>query len=235
MNRRRFSASLGVLSIMGAPTVVLGGSSSDKEALQVRSFSSERLHQSLNLLQAAYEAKVLQVSQSLLPPLTEGELRERCAWFPAQLPTELVSLYSWHNGQGHGASDEKYPFWFRDCSFISVDQARAEYKSIMQSYGRPEYRVPEIDLRTCFPFAAFNGGWYVFPCKGQRYDSRLNSPIISVFQGVGIHYYSIEQMVETCVDWVRQPSYGGEKNTPDEKESMAIWKKHNPGIFPSAK
>ncbi len=104
---------------------------------------------------------------------------------------------------------------------------------MMSSYGKPEFAVPQIDLATCFPFAGFNGGWYVFPCKGQSYDKRFLFPIVSVFQGVDIFYYSLESMVDTCTDWVTQPYYPQESRD-NEIKNMAIWRKHNPGIFPQS-
>jgi hypothetical protein len=51
-----------------------------------------------------------------------------------------------------------------------------------------------------------------------------------VFQGVDIFYYSIEQMVETCIDWVREPHYP-DGRPDDAKSEMRIWRVHNPGIF----
>lgn len=193
-------------------------------------FSPDRLRSGLELLRRAYEAKGAKVSDALLPPLNEGQLRAECSWFPSVLPPQLVTLYGWHNGQRRGGWEEPHPFWFRDCVFSSIDTAKAEYSSMMSTYGRPEYVTPQIDLRTCFPFAAFNGGWYVLPCHGQHLDERFPFPIISVFQGVSIFYYSMEAMVETCADWVSQPYYPDQSKESAEK-NLAIWRKHNPGIF----
>jgi hypothetical protein len=221
-------------ALLGTTTLALAGCQKKPEmpAIDLPPFSPQRLHASLESLRVAYEAKGQSVSKSLLPPLSEEALRSQCAWFPAPLPPEIVALYAWRNGQAKGAWEEENPFWFRDCGFLNIHLAQLEYKSMMASYGKPEFAVPQIDLATCFPFAGFNGGWYVFPCAGQRFDKRLAFPIVSVFQGVDIFYYSLESMVETCVDWVSHAGdQPGLKDT--EGKGLEIWRKHNPGIFPS--
>jgi hypothetical protein len=200
----------------------------DRNQLLVKPFSTSRFHASLEQLREAFESRQLPVTATLLPPLDEAELRRRCEWFPHPLPAELVSLYGWRAGQAYDAHSEKFPFCFRDRNFIGIDQAREEYRSMMSTYGRiPD---PQIELAACFPFAAYSGSWYVFPCRGQHLDARLDAPIISVFQGIDIHFYSIEQMVETAFDWVRQSQHPDSQGTAPGDE-MKAWREHNPGIF----
>lgn len=200
---------------------------------KIAPFSSRRLHELLDELRNAYEDKGLQVSRTLLPPIEESQLRSMCDWYPDELPMELVSLYGWRGGQEPGPwelDDADHPFWFRDCAFSSIDTARVEYQSMMETYGaNPE----DHDLlKYSFPFAAFNGGWMIIPTRKQNLDRRFDRPIIFVLQGIMVFFYSIELMVATCIDWVRHPSYdesGGLTNSV-EKE---IWRRHNPGIFES--
>ena len=131
---------------------------------------------------------------------------------------------------GHGK--RKIPSGLKTAAFSTSILRSLSTKSIMASFGKPGFAVPQIDLATCFPFAGFNGGWGVFPCAGQRFDKRLAFPIVSVFQGVDIFYYSLESMVETCVDWVSQA--GDQPGLNDtEGKCLEIWRKHNPGILPS--
>ena len=104
---------------------------------------------------------------------------------------------------------------------------------MMASYGTfPDFY--EL-LASSFPFAAFNGGWLVLPCKRQTLDKRLQRPVISVFQGIDVYFYSLQLMVDTCVDWVSHPLYDPKEAAgfPEALE-MEIWRRHNPGIFEQA-
>lgn len=194
-------------------------------------FSSDRLHQRLEDLRLAFEAKSLNVSDTLLSPLNESELRERCGWFPGEVVPELIALYAWRGGQEPGPwdlTDNDYPFWFRDCAFSSVAVAEVEYSRIMDAYGRfPEFHSL---LMTSFPFAKFDSDWLVLPTTLHDFDNGLKRPIFSVGEGVDVYYYSIEKMVETCIDWVSHPAYTANEPLPEEVEHE-IWRKHNPGIF----
>jgi hypothetical protein len=197
-------------------------------ALSLPPFDAIQFHQRLELLRLAFEAKGHHVSPSLLPAVQELELRERCSWFPTELPEELVALYAWRGGQANDAWDEEFPFCFRDCAFSGLGNAEQEYKSMMQSSGsNPE---DHYLLKYSFPFAAFNGGWLVLPCKEQSLDRRFKRPVISVFQGIDVWFYSMELMIETCIEWVSHPKYAGNDHLQGDEE-MEIWKRHNPGIF----
>ena len=196
--------------------------------LSVPDFSGENLHRQLDRLLAAFESRGMHVSQSLLPGLTRAELDMKCGWFPGELVDEIVSLYGWRGGQGKDAWETEYPFWFRDNSFCSIERAEHEYKSMMETYGA--YPPDHDMLKYSFPVASFNGGWYVIPTKSHYFNPLLKRPVISVHEGVDVYYYSIELMVETCVDWVENENYTADGLYPEELE-MRIWRKHNPGIF----
>lgn len=191
-------------------------------------FSDTNLHKLLDALLAAYESKGMSVSDSLLSPLHEEELKHQCSWFPGYLPPQIISLYAWRGGQVKDAWETEFPFWFRDMSFCSIERAEQEYISMMQSYGS----LPDDHemLKYSFPFASFNGGWYVIPTRGQPFSSALKAPVICVLQGIDIYYFSIEAMVSTCIDWVKHDKYGLDSTLPPDVE-MNIWRKHNPGIF----
>jgi len=234
MKRRRFLESIGLFALGGA-TAACGQSYESSEShmtnKSVPPFSADNLHKLLEDLRSAYEAKSLNVSDTLRRPLIEQEIKEECQWFPGEIVPELVALYSWRGGQEPGPwelEDTDYPFWFRDCAFSSLAIAKDEYQSMMASYGQ----IPEFNaaLKTCFPFAAFNGGWFVIPTVPHDFDKGLIRPVVSVMQGVDVYFYSIEKMVETCIDWVRHPSYTGDGTLPEDVE-LKIWRQHNPGIF----
>lgn len=191
-------------------------------------FSSARLHTQLEALRLAFEKKQHSVTKSLLPPIPEGELRARCAWFPTALPDEIVALYGWRGGQANDPWGEEFPFWFRDCGFCSPTRAAHEYHSMMESYGTN----PDCHdlLKYSFPFAAFNGGWLVLPCRTQSLDIRLARPVITVHLDISIHYHCIETMLATCVAWVSSPAYRPGHSLPEDIERR-IWHQHNPQVF----
>ena len=229
MNRRKFLKTGTALCLAGlAGCDQLEDESIPYPDARVPEFSSENLHRLLDELLEAYESKGMRVSETLLPPHSESELRERCQWFPGELSPEIISLYTWRGGQASDAWVTEFPFWFRDNSFSNLEYAEQSYKSIMATYGLfPQDR--EL-LKYSFPFAEFNGGWYILPTRGLAPGTQLKAPVISVLEGVVIYYYSIEAMVQTCIDWVNHELYSAESSLPDTVE-IEIWRKHNPGIF----
>ena len=190
-------------------------------------FDAARLQAKLEELRLSYEAKGFNVSEALQPGLSAEETTARCSWFPEPLPKEIIALYRWRGGQLESREKKDFPFAFRDCAFVTPADAKLEYESMMKTYGANPADAPL--LRISFPFAAFNGGWLVMPCAAQTLEPRLPRPVISVMQGVDVHYYSIETMVATAVDWVRHPKYDG-YGLPSDIE-LEIWQRHNPGIF----
>lgn len=98
----------------------------------------------------------------------------------------------------------------------------------MDSYG--SYEQDHQMLKHAFPIASFNGGWYVIPTRDHNLPSILKKPIISVHEGIDIYFYSIEKMVDTCVEWVEHNKYASHGLYPESIE-LEIWRKHNPGIF----
>ncbi len=193
----------------------------------------EDMHSLLEELRLAFEEKDHSVTSSLLEPLTEDEIREKCkSWFPEKVPSSIIELYEWKGGQEKNAWEEAFPFWLRDMSFISLDQAETEYKSMMESYGlHSSFEEDGVRLKDCFPFAAFNGGWFVIPASTSKWSSVYSQPVVCVFQGTELYYHSVESMLKTCIECVQHFSWTSENSDIDEDIAMAIWRKYNPGIF----
>jgi hypothetical protein len=162
----------------------------------------------LDRLLVAYEAKGYPLSKTLQNGLSESEIVETCSWFPGKLPKELIEMYQWRNGP---IDDPEYPeqsFWFRDMEFSSIQLAEMHYDHIMSSYG-PDATLEDdgIDLSMAFPFAAFEGGWYVLPCSEQTMAPKHVRPVVSVFEGIDVYFYSMETMLDTCIEWIQHPDY----------------------------
>ena len=204
------------------------GINTDDQLLDLPPFSPSRLRASLDGLLAAYLQKGLPVTQSLLPPIEPAALQAACDWFPGELTPQLVTLYGWRGGQKQDSSQTEYTFRFRDMSFLSIARARFEYRSMMSSYGMTQ--ADRDLLKYCFPFASFGGGWYVLPTRGHSFNASLPMPVLSVFADIDVYFYSMETMVNTCIDWVSHPEYQQDAGLPRDLE-MEIWRRHNPGIF----
>jgi hypothetical protein len=222
-----FAAALPILGVLGCD---------DRKRVMQRTlpaipdFSAARLQARLEELRQSYETKGFNVSETLQPGLSADETSAQCSWFPESIPQEIIALYGWRGGQVESSAKKDFPFWFRDCAFLTPTAAKLEYKSMMSTYGANPTDTPL--LRICFPFAAYNGGWLVIPCAAQSLEPRLQRPVISIMQGVDVHYYSIEIMLATVLEWVRHPKYDG-YGLPSDVE-LEIWRHHNPGIFPGA-
>lgn len=189
------------------------------------------IHVLLEQLRESFEAKGNSVSAQLQPPIDPDRLKELCAWFPGAISPEIFALYSWQGGQQLSDDQDFSPFWFRDMVFSTPETAGQQYASMMETYGKllpPE--LTGIDLSLSFPFAAFNGGWYVFPCGGQALDLAHPRSIVGVFQGISVYFHSMEAMLKTCIDWVNHPAYS-EQGRDWEAIELEGWKRHNPGIF----
>jgi len=187
----------------------------------------------LEALLTAYEGHGADtIRDSLLPGLAREEIEQRCSWFPATVPEPVLEMYMWRSGQANDAWNEPFPFWFRDMSFCSLEIAAAEYQSMISSYGVDN--TMELDgvlLRSSFPFAAFNGGWYVVPAEEHRLNVDSTFPVVCVLQGIDWYFHSVEKMLDTCNEWVRCDGYEYGDGSLDEEREKRIWIKHNPGVF----
>jgi hypothetical protein len=191
-------------------------------------FSPVSLHAQLDKLLAAYAAKSPKTQQYLQPGLTDAQIREQTAWFPKALPPEITSLYQWRNGFSAPKDADVVPFQFRDCTFLPLKDVEKEYRSMNGTYGRNPSDAGL--LASAFPFAALGGGWLVVAATRQSLAPSLERPVISVFQGVSVFFYSMEKMAETCTAWLSHPAHNGFSIPP--KLELEIWRQVNPGIFP---
>jgi len=169
--------------------------------------------------------------ESIQSALSRDEINKRTGWFPASLPEPIIELYAWANGQAKAPWNEPNRFVFRDMGFLSLENAAAEYESMMASYGVDNTVEDDgLALATSFPFAAFNGGWYVVPAGKHSFNTDNPQPVVCVLEGIEMQFHSIPKMLDTCTEWVGTDSYNCEDGELNEREEEAIWVKHNPGI-----
>lgn len=178
----------------------------------------------------AFETKGVPIRQTLRPGASRDHVIGVAAALGIELPEEVVDLYEWHNGVLDTVADGD-SLVFRDNTFISVDAASAEYASIQKYYGvHSSIESDRVDLKACFPIARFEGSWYVVACGGHLHGQAMQHPVISVFQGVDLFFYSVENMLRTCISWVSHPAWAQHAGVPQDVE-MELWRKHNADIF----
>ena len=160
--------------------------------------------------------------------LSEQEIRDKVKHLPFSLPAEIVELYQWHNGQ----VPECQLYLFRDQRFLPLDEALDDYQMI-QTYFVPALGGVDVgvDLRSCFPFAGFEGANYVVPCRGHTLIGGQELPIICVFEGVEVHFLNFAAMTDTIIAWYEAGAHRVDAPLVDEKSELRIWKQHNPGLF----
>ncbi len=195
--------------------------------------SGQSLAALLDELVGALEVKGHHVRQHLQPGLSRSRLLEKTAALPFAFPEDLMALYMWRNGQPEAAAWDADALCFRDNTFISVERALdayvRQYKEAEPWDSLDRYGVA---LHSCFPFAAFEGAQYVIVCGPHRLKTAEPSPIVSIFHGIDLYFYSLQSMVSTCIAWVRDPHWTKESHLGLREDiEMKIWQEHNPGIF----
>lgn len=184
----------------------------------------------LERLADAFEARGIPVRSNLRPGASEAELDHLAEELNVVLPEEVKALYRWRNG--HLDPNAPNVLQFRDNTFIGLETVPQAHQSVNEIYGQdggdPDLVPLEVDLAQSVPISEFMDSWLVVACGPQSVTTRSQHPIVEVFQGVVPVFYSIETMIDTCIDWVEQPEYRQYEEAPNERE---IWERHNPGIF----
>lgn len=189
------------------------------------------LEQKLDRLVDAFESHGVRVRSNLRPGASEAQLDSLSRELGVMLPDQFRALYTWRNGHVDQTSDNLLAF--RDNIFIGLEAIGEVHETVVSTYSRrpgdDETASFGVDPEQCVPFAEFMGAAYLVACGPQSLTKRDPHPVLSAYHGVDLFYYSIESMVDTCIDWVEQPDYMPEfREAPDE---LTIWQRHNPGIF----
>lgn len=186
------------------------------------------LSEKLDRLAAAFEARGIPVTSNLRPGVTGQELDDLADRLGVDLPPAFRDLYMWRNGHIDPAAPNVLVF--RDNTFLSLDEIPDLHAHTLAGYGPYLADLDlEFDLAQCVPIAHFEGSIYGVVCGPHALTDRSLHPVVGIFQGIDMYFYSIETMVDTCIEWVEQPDYEQYGTAPNEH---AIWNKHNPGVFP---
>ena len=152
----------------------------------------------LNRLVDAIEALNVPMSDYLLPGLSSQDIDQLTESLDFRLPEGLYELYAWHNGH---EADIETPLFF-DKDFISLQDAMQEYHNLRASLQfeieSPEGHYPY--LKTCFPFAEFEGDILVLMSEKESFEGLEGLPVISVFEGVEVAYDSFLAMLDAAIE-----------------------------------
>ena len=154
----------------------------------------------------------------LNPGLSREAIAEKVAHLPYPFPEELYQLYMWKNGTQAGSA----LFLFRDQVFSSIDVALSDLESLQY-----------FEIEDAFPFAAFEGSYYVLPAQAYAFNEKLERPVVEVFEGVDVYFFSIEHMLDTQIAWIKEGIHAESDSSGFDRyeRELKIWRKHNPGIF----
>ncbi len=161
----------------------------------------------LNILINSLREKGITEVDNLLPGLSRQEIEQNTSHLPFKLPEEIYELYQWRNGCDHNFA----PSLFRDQKLLTLDDALKEYEYLIEGYiyesDEDDIDIYQVDLKSCFPFAGFDGSIYTISCGKQYFTDKSKLPIISVFEGIDLYFYTFDSMLDTCIEWVQHPSY----------------------------
>lgn len=168
---------------------------------------------------ARLEATLLEMGfphEELAPGMDPEEIRRRTAGLGFPFPDELVHLYAWRDGSPEGGE----LFLFRDHVMTSVAAGIENLRWTAGTYG----------VEDAFPFAAFEGSFLVLPSSPYAIEPLLERPVVSVFEGVDVHYLSFTHLLDTVIEWLERGAHApGGRVDPDLE--MEIWRANNPGLF----
>lgn len=218
LSRRAFLKTV----ILAGPAIALSSCQNRREnqVNQVRSNVNE-IKPKLDKMLTALRSKRPNIDKDFLPGLSSDEIRKITSKLPFSLPPELEQLYMWRNGTRNTWIDSADPlFVFRDHSFLPLEKAIKERDAIVKYYS-----IPDV-----FPFASFQGSYLALSNNTFPYGKRFERPVINIFQGVTLFFFSFSTMLDTVAEWTERNVHKPyESERVDERLEKEIWEKHNPG------
>jgi len=186
------------------------------------------IHDKLDRIVAIRRDKGSASDFPLNPGLTRNQIAELTKGLRFKFPEELVQLYLWRNGS---PADSQSAALFRDQRFLPLAEAVDHYRQMLTYYPFDVWsldRIGKVDLRDCFPFAGLDGSAWAVNSGGEFSGYH---PVISVFEGVELFFWSFDHMLDTVLDWCAQGDHSADGVTLTREQELRIWKAHNKGIF----
>jgi len=174
----------------------------------------------LDKMLAVLKSKRPNIDKDFFPGLSTDEIRKTTSALPFSFPPELEQLYMWRNGTRNILTNTADPlFIFRDHSFLPLQEAIKERENIVKYYS----------ARDVFPFASNQGSYLVVSGQAFPYGKRFERPVINIFQGITVFFFSLPTMLDTVTEWTERNVHRPyEYGRVDAKLEREIWAKYNP-------
>jgi hypothetical protein len=188
--------------------------------------------QLLEELREAYLQKGVNVDQYLLPGLSREEIVTKLRPLNIPIPEDLIQLYSWRNGQVENADWELDSLRFRDTTFINLDAAVKQYDDFRTAYGEGcTFENTGFDMDLAIPISYQDAAWYVMVCGPHKFPIPHPHPIVYIYYGMRLKFFSMETMLRSCIDKIHQSTVLEDVTLDISiREWDEIWEHHNPGI-----
>lgn len=121
----------------------------------------ETLERIASFLESGHPIMV-EISRSLQPGLSLEEITSQLEGFPYSLPTEVIELYQWRNGQHRDCLREFVPFY----RFLSLKDTLKEYKSqieLAMEFAEEDLPWQKLYDPCWLPVFQEDGNHYVIP------------------------------------------------------------------------
>lgn len=185
----------------------------------------------LDALLAAFQNKGIDPTNNLRPGLSDDELEEFSSQFGCDFPEDVRALFRWRNGSIDVSADPDQLFVFRDQPFLSLSdakQARDSIRMFLDAFTSAGLSAP-FEAETLIPIAEFEGQYFAVATSPDNITAAHPNPVVSLGEDMCIYFYSVSSMLDTCLEWVRDPAYSVESPVPEDE--MIAWEKYNPGVF----
>lgn len=175
--------------------------------------------QSLKAIEAWHQEHHPRSAQALQPPIKPEKLNQLAAELPFELPSELVKLYSWHNGQSHNA-----PF-FNSFTFFPFEEALEEYALALENAQEQglEWKVSWL------PIFGYMGDYFMLDCAPENPPAPVYM-YLSHVEGIPCWYESLEKMLLTLAACFQSGAYSYDEDqifVEDFEKAEALRQKFN--------
>lgn len=192
-----------------------------KERGPVFKSSIHDIHPKLDLMIEILKQKGFDIKSQFKPGLSRDEVLNKTSKLSFPVPEEIISLYTWRNGPvNNWMNSPDHLFIFRDHCFLDIDQAIEEAANVNKFYK----------LKKVFPFASFEGSTLALPVEPYAFYDRLERPVINIFEGVSVHFFSLAIMLDTVNEWFEMGVHNPQGGQVKEDLELEIWQRHNPGF-----
>lgn len=201
------------------------------------SLLKEALRRIISLLESGYPIMV-EIARSLQPGLSQEEIASRLVDFPYTLPTEVIELYQWRNGQGGIYPDELVPYE----RFLSLEDALKEYKKQIElavEFSEEDLPWQELFDPHWLPVFKDDANYYVVSTSLERqdcsaifykseYDSVDDVCKSEMFPDLTSMMLAVMECWETGAYYISKNIRGEDYLSTALSRQAEIWLKHQP-------